>query len=473
MFDKLTERLTGTFKKLSGGAGLSEAQVDEGLKEIRRSLLEADVHFRVAREVCDKIREKALGQKVWEKLSPGQQVVQIFHDELVAVLGGVDQQLPAFAGKPPVVVLIAGLQGSGKTTFSAKLALYLTKKLRKTVGILPADCARPAAKEQLLTLARRIDVPAFDSPIERGAVEVARQGLAWAQKEFFDVLIVDTAGRQQVDDELMTELADVEKILAPQEKFLVLDSMIGSQGLEVARTFNEKVRLTGLILAKLDGDSRGGVALSARSVTGLPIYFAGVGEKPEDLEAFHPSRMAQRILGMGDVMTLIEKAKESISEEDAMASAEKMMGGRFNLEDFRDHLRRMKSMGPLEGLMKLIPGMGQAMQQMKGIDPEKEMKRIEAIINSMTREERGNHGILNGRRRERIAKGSGTTVAEINRFIKQFVETQKMMKQLTKLGLGGKGKAMAKMAQMAKTMKGGGGFPGGGFPGGGFPGSGG
>lgn len=453
MFDNLTNRLNSTFKKFSSGA-LSEAQVDEGMKEIRRSLLEADVHFKVARELCDRIREKAVGAKVWEQLSPSQQVVQIFHDELVNVLGGQEQKLPDFTGKPPVVVLIAGLQGSGKTTFCAKLGLYLSKKLKKTVGVLPADCARPAAKDQLMIMAKRVGIPAYDSPIEKGAVAVAQEGLAWAQKEFLDVLIVDTAGRQQIDSELMTELADVEKVLAPKEKFLVLDAMIGSQGLEVAKTFNEKVSLTGLILSKLDGDSRGGVALSARSVAGVPIYFAGVGEKPEDLEPFHPSRMAQRILGMGDVMTLIEKARDSISEEDAMESAEKMMGGQFTLEDFRDHMKRIQSMGPLEGLMKLIPGMGQAMDQLKGVDPEKEMKKIEAIINSMTKEERRNHGILNGSRRARIAKGSGTHVSEINRFIKQFVETQKMMKQFAKLGLGGKGKGLMKMMR-----KGGGGFP--------------
>jgi signal recognition particle subunit SRP54 len=448
MFDNLTNRLNTTFRKLSGGGALSEAQVDEGLKEIRRSLLEADVHFKVAREVCDNVRTAAVGQKVWEKLSAGQQVVQIFHDELVRVLGGTEQQLPDFSGKAPVVILIAGLQGSGKTTFCAKLALYLKKKAHKTVGVLPADCARPAAKNQLMVLAERVGVPAFDSPIEKGALEVVRQGLEWAQKEFLDVVIVDTAGRQQIDDELMKELSQVEEILKPQEKFLVLDAMIGSQGLEVAKTFHDRVKLTGLILAKLDGDSRGGVALSARSVTGVPIHFAGVGEKPEDLEPFHPPRMAGRILGMGDVLTLIEKAKETISEEDAMESAEKIMGGQFTLEDFRDQLKRIQSMGPLEGIMKLIPGMGQAMQKMQGVDPEKEMKKVEAIINSMTKQERRNHSILNGSRRVRIAKGSGTSVAEINRFVKQFVETQKMMKQLSKLGFGGK------MGGLAKMMKG-------------------
>jgi signal recognition particle subunit SRP54 len=453
MFDQLTTRLTTTFKKLSGGGGLTQDQVDEGLKEIRRSLLEADVHFKVAREVCDKVREKAIGQKVWEKLSAGQQVVQIFHDELVEVLGGKDAEPPTFAGKAPVVVLVAGLQGSGKTTFCAKLALYLKKKLHKSVGVLPADCARPAAKEQLLILAKRVGIPAFDSPIEKGAVKVAGEGLEWARREFFDILIVDTAGRQQVDAELMDELAQVERVFdkelgsdGKREKLLVLDAMIGSQGLEVARTFHEKIKLTGLVLSKLDGDSRGGVALSARSVTQVPIAFVGVGEKPEDLEPFHPSRMATRILGMGDMMTLIEKARESISEEDAMASAEKMMGGQFTLDDFKDHLKRLQNMGPLEGIMKMIPGMGQAMQNLKGVDPEKELKRVEAIINSMTKEERRNHGLLNGSRRARIAKGSGTQVADINRFIKQFVETQKMMKQFSKLGLGGKLGSLGKLA---------------------------
>lgn len=452
MFDSLTNRLTTTFRKLSGGGALNEAQVDDALKEIRRSLLEADVHFKVARQVCDKIREKAVGQKIWESLSPGQQVVQIFHDELVEVLGGKDQALPTFAGKPPVIVLIMGLQGSGKTTFCAKLGLYLQKKLKKNVGVLPADCARPAAKQQLTILANKIGVPVFDSPIEKGAVEVSRQGLAWAQKEFFDILIVDTAGRQQIDEELMQELVDVESVLAPQEKFLVLDSMIGSQGLEVARAFHERAKLTGLVLAKLDGDSRGGVALSAREITGVPIHFAGVGEKPEDLEPFHPTRMATRILGMGDVMTLVEKAREAISEDDAIESAEKMMGGQFTLEDFKDHLKRIQSMGPLEGLMKLIPGMGQAMQQLQGggVDPEKEFKKIEAMINSMTPEERRNHGLLNGSRKVRISKGSGTSVTEINRFIKQFVETQKMMKQFAKMGLGGRMRGLGKMAKMMR-----------------------
>jgi signal recognition particle subunit SRP54 len=454
MFDRLTDRLTTAFKKLGGAGALSEAQVDEGLKEIRRSLLDADVHFKVAREICEHVREKAVGRKIWESLSPANQVTQIFHEELVAALGGAEQKLPDFAGKPPVVVLIAGLQGSGKTTFCAKLALYLSKKLRKNVGLLPADCARPAAKEQLLVLAKRVGVPAFDSPISEGAVAVAKKGLEWARKEFFDVLIVDTAGRQQIDEALMDELASVERVLEPREKFLVLDSMIGSQGLEVARTFHERVKLSGLILAKLDGDARGGVALSARTITGVPIYFAGVGEKPEDLEPFHPDRMATRILGMGDVMTLIEKARESVTDEQAMESAGKMMSGQFTLEDFRDQLKMIQSMGPLEGIMKLIPGMGQAMSQVKGVDPEREFKKIDAIIGSMTIEERRNHGILNGSRRARIARGSGTTVADINRFIKQFIETSKMMKQFGKLGLGGKGKALARM------MRGRGGFRG-------------
>lgn len=446
MFDQLTQRLNQAFKKLSGSGVLSESQVEEGLKEIRRSLLEADVHFKVAKEVCDKVKIKAIGGKVWEKLSAGQQVVQIFHEELIDLLGGKDQRPPEFAGSSPVVVLVAGLQGSGKTTFTAKLALHIKKKLHKTVGILPADCARPAAKKQLQILAEKVSVPCFDSAIETGAAQVVRVGLQWAKSQFFDVLIVDTAGRQQVDDNLMNELSEVEAILQPKEKFLVLDSMIGSQGLEVAQSFNEKIKLTGLILTKLDGDSRGGVALSARSVTGLPICFVGVGEKMEDFEPFFPDRMSSRILGMGDVLTLIEKAQESITEEEAMDSTQKMMEGSFSLEDFRDHMRRIKSMGPLEGLLKMMPGMSQAMDKMKDVDPSKELKRVEAIIGSMTVHERQNHAILNGRRKERISRGSGVAVSEINRFLKQFVEMQKMMKQFSKLGFGKKLMGMKSLA---------------------------
>lgn len=435
MFDHLTERLSSTFKKLTGGSVLSQGHVDEAVKEIRRSLLEADVHFKVARDVCARISERAVGQKVWESLKPGHQVVQIFNDELVQLLGGKDQQLPDFAGKAPVVVLLVGLQGSGKTTFASKLALYLKKKLRKSVGLVPADCQRPAAKTQLQVLGQRVDIPVFDSPLEKGAVEVSRLGLEWAASQFFDVVIVDTAGRQQIDDDLMSEIAAVEARLNPTHKFLVVDAMIGSQGLDVAKTFHEKVQLTGLVLSKLDGDARGGIALSAREVSGVPIYFASVGEKPEDLEPFHPERMASRILGMGDIMALVERARDTISEEEAVESADKMMSGRFTLEDFRDQMKRIRSMGPLEGLMKLIPGMGQAMSAMKNVDTDKEMRKVEAIINSMTKQERRDPDVLNGRRRLRIAEGSGTAVADINRFLKQFTEMQKMMKQFSKMGM--------------------------------------
>jgi signal recognition particle subunit SRP54 len=452
MFDSLTTRLKDSFKKLSGGGTLTEAHVDEAMKDIRRSLLEADVHFKVAKEICEQVRQKAIGLEVWKKLSPGQQVVQLFHEELVTALGGAhDEKLAKtleFSGLPPVVVLVMGLQGSGKTTFTAKLALHLKKKLKKSVGILPADCARPAAKLQLMTLAKKIEVPAFDSPLEKGAVAVAAEGLAWAKKEFFDVLIVDTAGRQQVDDELMVELEQVKGALNPQERILVLDSMIGSQGLDVAKAFHQRAGVTGLVLSKLDGDARGGVALSARAVTGVPIYFASLGEKTEDLEIFHPDRMAQRVLGMGDVLTLIEKAREVVTEEDAAEQAQKMMSGAFTLEDFLNQMKTLQSMGPLEGLMKMIPGMGDAMSQLpKGIDPQKEMKRTEAMIQSMTPQERRNPDILNGRRRLRIAQGSGTQVADLNRFLKQFQQTQKMMKQFGKLG------AMGKMKNLASLMK--------------------
>ncbi len=450
MFDQLTDKLSATFRKLTGGGILREDQIDEVMKEIRRHLLEADVHFKVARDLCESVKQEALGQKIFEKLSPGQQVVQIFHKKLVEVLGGspdgLPQAAPEFAGLAPVVVLVAGLQGSGKTTFCAKLALYIKKKLHKTVGLLPADCARPAAKQQLLTLANRVEVPAFDSPIQEGAVNVVKQGLEWAKREYFDVLIVDTAGRTQVDDELMQELQSVAGFLNPAEKILVIDAMIGSQGLEVARAFHEKVNLTGLVLSKLDGDARGGVALSARAVTQVPIYFASVGEKPQDLEAFHPDRMASRVLGMGDVMTLIEKAQETFTEEQALESAEKIGKGRFTLEDFLAQMKQMQNLGPLEGLMKMIPGASQALRQMpEGYDPNREMKRMESMILSMTREERLDHTLLNGGRKLRISKGSGVPVSEINRFIKQFMETQKMMRQFSKMGLGGSLKNIRKL----------------------------
>ena len=452
MFDQLTSRLKDSFKKLSGGGSVTEAQFEEAVKDVRRSLLEADVHFKVAKEICESMRQKAVGAKVWEKLSPAQQVVQLFHEELVRALGGAqDENLKKaleFGGLPPVVILVVGLQGSGKTTFSSKLALHLKTKLRKSVGLLPADCARPAAKDQLMTLGRQIGVPVFDSPLAEGAVSVAQQGLAWAKKEFFDVLIVDTAGRQQIDEDLMAELAQVEATLDPKYKLLVLDAMIGSQGLDVAKTFHDKVKLTGLVLSKLDGDARGGVALSARYVTGVPIYFASQGEKPQDLDVFHPDRMASRVIGMGDVMTLIEKAKENISEEDAMAGAQKMMSGQFTLEDFMNQMKMLQKMGPLEGIMKMIPGMGDTIRRIPaGVDPQKEMKKTEAMIQSMTRQERRDPSVLNGRRRERIAKGSGTTVQDLNRFLKQFQETQRMMKQLGRLGMGGK---MKKLAQFMK-----------------------
>ncbi len=465
MFDHLTERLSKVIQKLSHGGFLTQAQVEEALKEIRKSLLEADVHFRVAKEICEKVQAQAVGEKILEKLSPGQQVIQIFHEKLIELLGGVgpenlrdanptrypenlrdanstrynendSEQVPQFSGLPPVVVLVVGLQGSGKTTFCAKLASFLVRKQKKTVGLLPLDCARPAAKEQLEILAQKSQVPCFDSPLEKGSRKIAQLGLDWAGKMFFDVLIVDTAGRQQVDDELMDELSQISKILNPQQKFLVLDAMLGTQGLDVAKIFHEKIQLTGLSLSKLDSDARGGVALSARKITGVPIVFVGTGEKIEDLESFYPSRMANRILGMGDVLTLIEKTKESISEEDAVQASKKMFSGDFTLEDFREHLRRLKNMGPLEGFLKLIPGMGSALKQLENVQPEKELKRIEAMVNSMTNQERKNPSILNGGRKVRISRGSGIGVPEINRFLKQFSQMQEMMNKFKKMGMG-------------------------------------
>ncbi len=436
MFDHLTNRLSTAFKKFGVGTKLTEAQVEEGLKEIRRSLLEADVHFMVAKELCNRVRDKAIGAKIWESLSASNQVVQIFQDELIEILGGTSVQLPEFRAAPPAAVLIMGLQGSGKTTFSAKLALFIKTKLKKTVGIVPADCARPAAKKQLQVLGASIGVPVFDSPLELGSVGVLEAAQVWAKRELFDIMIVDTAGRQQVEESLMQELQALADVAQPIERFLVLDAMLGSQGLEVAKAFHEKVPATALVLSKVDGDARGGVALSAKFVTQVPLVFASTGEKPQDLEPFYPERMASRIIGMGDVLTLIDKAKEHISEEDALKATTKMMDGGFTLDDFLHQMKMIQNMGPLEGLLKLIPGMGQALDQVKNVNPEKEFKRIEAMIQSMTPAERHDVGILNGSRRARIARGAGVQVSDINKFIKQFLDMQRMMKQFKKMGMG-------------------------------------
>lgn len=451
MFESLSDKILGSIKKLKGHSKITEDNVQDVLKEIRMSLLEADVNFKVVKKFIDAVKEKALGQDVLASISPAQQFVKIVNDELISVLGGSSTDLN-LNGSPAVIFLV-GLQGAGKTTSAGKLARHLKTKLKKKVGLVPADIYRPAAIDQLKVLAKQNDVPVFDTKPEQKPEEILTQAKLWAFDQGLNVVLVDTAGRLQVDDELMSELQRLKGIWSPTEILLVADAMLGQQSVNVAEGFHQRLGLTGLILTKIDGDARGGAALSIREATGVPIKFLGVGEKSDALEVFHPDRLASRILDMGDILSLVEKAQDVIDEKTAMAAAQKMAKNQFTVEDFLSQLQMMKKLGGMEGMLKMLPGMGQAMKQMKDMaPPDKEMKRIEAIIQSMTKAERANHHLLNGSRRLRIAKGSGTQVADVNKFIKQFEQSQKMMSQLMKMGLGG-GKA-----------RGGGGFPGMRFP---------
>jgi len=402
VFDNLSQRLGDIFKKLRGQGHLSEANMEAGLREIRLALLEADVQFQVAKEFLKKVKTKALGQEVLQSLTPGQQVVKIVQDEMTDLLGGEHQDL-RISSHPPTVVLMIGLQGSGKTTTAAKLARHLRGRGRSPL-LVPADLARPAAVEQLRRLGSVAGVVVHDTQPGQRPLDVARAGVKDARDRGHDVVLIDTAGRLHVDDELMAELREMKTALEPTEILYVADAMTGQDAVTSASRFHEEVGLTGVILSKLDGDARGGAALSVRAVTGVPIRFAGVGEKVDDLEAFHPERMASRILGMGDVMTLIEKAQAVT----------------------RDQLRKVQQLGPLDQLMKLLPGAGQAaLPEMEG----DELKRTEAIINSMTAKERHDHTVINGSRRRRIARGSGTTVQDVNRLLKQFAMLHRFMKK--------------------------------------------
>jgi signal recognition particle subunit SRP54 len=435
MFESLSEKLTGTIKKIRGQNKITEANVEETLKEIRLSLLEADVNFKVVKSFIDQVKTKALGQKVTTSLNPGQQLVKIVHDELVTTLGGgaVDINVR----ENPSVIMLVGLQGAGKTTSTAKLALYIRQKLGKKVGLVPADVYRPAAIEQLMTLAKQNDFSVYPTKASDKPQDIVRKAKDWAKENIIDVLILDTAGRLQVDAELMQELSDIKNILPPQEILLVADAMLGQQSVNVAEGFHSQLGLTGLILTKVDGDARGGAALSIRQVTGIPIKFLGVGEKVVALEVFHPDRLAGRILDMGDVLSLVEKAQEVIDEKSAQESAKKMAKNQFTLEDFLSQIQMMKKMGGLEGLLKFLPGGGQIQKQMQNMaPPDKELKKIEAIIRSMTLKERSDPRVLNASRRERIAKGSGTQVQDVNRLVRQFDEAKKMMGGLMKMGMG-------------------------------------
>ncbi|MBK9037630.1 MAG: signal recognition particle protein [Bdellovibrionales bacterium] len=435
MFDNLSDKLLGSLKKIRGQGRITERNIEDTVKEIRMSLLEADVNFKVVKSFIDRVKEKALGQNVLTSLSAGQQFVKIVHDELIHVLG--EEVVDLDIRGTPAVIFLVGLQGAGKTTTAAKLALHVRQKFGKKPGMVPADIYRPAAIEQLKTLGKQNNIPVFPSQENMKPEVILSESKSWARDEMIDVVIVDTAGRLQIDDALMSELERLKGIWEPKEILLVADAMLGQQSVNVAEGFQQRLGISGLVLTKVDGDARGGAALSIRQATGVPIKFLGVGEKVSGLEIFHPDRLASRILDMGDVLSLVEKAQDVIDEKTAMESAKKMASNKFTMNDFLQQIQMLKKMGSMEGLMKMIPGMGQMMKKMKDMTPpDKEMKKIEAIIRSMTPAERDNHRILNGSRRLRIARGSGTEVSDVNKFVKQFEGAQKMMSQMMKMGLG-------------------------------------
>lgn len=445
MFESLSDRLSGVFRTFSGRGQLTEENVQAGLREVRLALLEADVNFKVVKDFVESVREKCLGQEVLKGVSPAQQVIKIVNDELVQLLGGETAGLN-LQGREPAVIMLVGLQGSGKTTSAGKIANILRKqKLRPY--LVPADVYRPAAIDQLTVLAKQLDMPCFPSTVDMNPVDIAKAALEKAREEQATVLLIDTAGRLHVDEPLMQELAAIKQAVQPQEILFVADAMTGQDAVTVAESFNERLGITGVVLTKMDGDARGGAALSIRSVTGAPVKFVGMGEKLSEMEVFHPDRIAGRILGMGDVLTLVEKAQSAINAEEAEELALKMKKASFDLEDFRTQMRRIKKLGSLDSILKMIPGMGglrDKLAEASGAMPEKEMARTEAIISSMTMAERRNPDILNGSRRARIAKGAGVTVAQVNQLVRQFEQMRQMMKGM----MGGKGAKMPAMPRM-------------------------
>ena len=448
MFDTLSDKLELVFKKLRGQGVMTEDNIKEALREVRLVLLEADVNFKVVRDFVERVREQAVGSQVLQSLSPGQQVIKIVHDELVALMGGGEENGLDLAAKPPVAIMMVGLQGAGKTTSCGKLARFLKGQRRRPL-LVPADVYRPAAIEQLKTLGRQLGIETFDSRADQDPVEICRSAIRYAELNGLDTVILDTAGRHQIDDYLMNELVRIRDEVEPREILFVADAMTGQEAVNVASGFNERLEISGVVLTKLDGDAKGGAALSIRAVTGKPVKFVGLGEKLDALEVFHADRLVSRILGMGDVLTLIEKAHQTFDAKEAERLQKKVKKGDFDLEDFKNQLQQVKKMGSLESIMGMIPGMGKMMKQMGDAQPsEKELKRIEAIIDSMTRGERANHTIINGSRRLRIAKGSGTTVQEVNQLLKRFTEAQKVIKQLQKLGPKGLMKGLGGMKGM-------------------------
>jgi signal recognition particle subunit SRP54 len=434
MFESLTEKLELTFKRLRGQGKITEKNIDDAIRDVRLALLEADVHVKLVKNFLDSVRAKAMGQEVLQSLTPDQQFLKIVRDELVELLGGEHQDLDLKTA-PPVVIMLVGLQGSGKTTTLAKLARHLSKNKKRTPYLVPADVYRPAAIDQLKILGRELDLPVHDSNPDASPVALCKQALEAAKNHLCDALLIDTAGRLHIDEELMQELAAIKDAVRPHHILFVADAMTGQDAVNQALGFDEKLGLTGIILTKLDGDARGGAALSIREMVGKPIFFSGIGEKLDALEPFYPDRLASRILGMGDVLSLIDKVQQNVEEKDAAKLQTAFLKQQFTLEEFQLQLRQIKRMGSLGSLLEMVPGAKKLAAQVDTEKAESELKRVEAIINSMTLVERRNPAILNGSRRRRIAQGSGTTVTDINRLMKQFMEMKKMMQRVSKLGV--------------------------------------
>ena len=434
MFESLTDKLDLTFKKLRGQGRITEKNIDEALREVRLALLEADVHITVVKNFLDAVKAKSLGQEVLQSLTPEQQFIKIVRDEMVNLLGGEHRELDLKTA-PPAVIMLVGLQGSGKTTTLAKLARHLRKDNKRSPYLVPADIYRPAAIEQLKILGQELELPVHNSNPEFSPVVLCQQALDEAKRRFCDVLLIDTAGRLHIDEDLMQELSSIKDAVRPHQILFVADAMTGQDAVNQASGFDRQLGLTGIILTKLDGDARGGAALSIRQMVGKPILFSGVGEKLEALEPFYPDRLASRILGMGDVLSLIDKVQQNVEEKEAVRLQKAFQKQQFTLEEFQLQLQQIKKMGSVGSLLELIPGGKKFASQVDAEKAEQEMKRVEAIINSMTLEERRNPAILNGGRRRRIAQGSGTTVTDVNRLMKQFMEMKKMMQRVSKLGM--------------------------------------
>lgn len=426
-FEGLADRLQQTLKKLRGAGKLNEKDIKDAMREVKMALLEADVSFKVVKDFINKVTERAVGQEILESLTPGQQVVKIVNDQLTELMGNTQSKI-MFASKPPTILMMVGLQGAGKTTTCGKLGLVLKKQQGKNPLLVACDVYRPAAVKQLQVVGEKVGIEVFTMGDKVNPVDISKAAIAHALKNGNDVVIIDTAGRLHINEELMDELLNIKQNVKPTEILLVVDSMTGQDAVNVAESFNEKLGLDGVILTKLDGDTRGGAALSVKAVTGKPIKFAGMGEKMEDLETFHPDRMASRILGMGDVLSLIEKAQTAFDEKKALELEKKIRSQQFTFDDFLDQLQQMKKMGPLSQILDMIPGMNNA--KLKGMEvDDKELVKVEAIIHSMTKKERANPDIINGSRRKRIAAGSGTSIQDVNRVMKNFEQTKKMMKQ--------------------------------------------